>query len=256
MGDPLMLKTAKQYLMTVMLVLFAVSFGNRISFAAPESTSAVSDGAAIENSVLERFRTYNGQRNLDELVKLFTPSATAIVRQQPLVAISDGRATIVIAAKISTSEDRAINFSLEKATLVSVRKLKTDEWEIKAIPEKNVFDMALLVKTDSGVVRYPLTVSPPLPVEIVPSEQFFINWLNLKDSEPGATSLDLNQDGRHDYIDDYIYTANYMSKLITSGDSREARRQRALQRTLSAPNSIPLQPVAKPGYDGILVGDP
>jgi hypothetical protein len=205
-------------------------------------------------SVLERFRTYAGPRNPDELSNLFTPPAGSNVRQQPPIALSDGRSAVVIAARIPAQDGRAINFSLEGATQVSVRKLKTDEWEINAIPDKGAVAMSLFVMNDNGSVKYPLIAAPPLPGDTDLSEQGFTIWLNQGDSD--AASHDLNHDGRHDYMDDYIFTANYLAQQSTTGNSHEARRLRALKRTLSAPNSVAPQSLPKDVYDGFFYGEP
>ena len=115
--------------------------------------------------------------------------------------------------------------------MVSLKKIKSDEWQIKAIPEQGTVAMALIVLHGTETTTYPLVVAPPLPQAFAPDDQGFREYLEKSGSADNKT-MDLNGDGRRDYLDDYIYTANYLAKQQTSGRDRTARKQRALQRTL------------------------
>lgn len=219
--------------------------------AIPAATSHVAEqgvntGATTSEgviSVFERFRTYSGHRTTDAFTALFTLPANTIVRQQPVIAISDGRSAVIIAAKITPKADSTTNFSLSGATLVSLKKIKSDEWQIKALPERGTMSMALLVLHGADTITYPLTVAPPLPESTDFSPQGFQEYLE-KSRNSETVPIDLNGDGRNDFQDDYIYTANFLANQQASGRDRDARKQRALQRTLL------LKPaVQKPEFD-------
>jgi len=207
-------------------------------------------------SVLERFRSYSGPRSPEALSALFDRPATTAVRQQPQIALSDGRTTVIIAVKIAAQDGKSINFTLDGATQTAVRKLKNDEWEIRALPDAGSVALVLHIMTGTVTSAYPLVVAPMLPAATDLSEQGFNNFLHAGQttSVPGVN--DLNRDGRYDYVDDFIFTANYLARQSIAGSSREARRQRALKRTLAAPNSAPPQPVANDRYDGVYYGEP
>jgi len=189
-----------------------------------------STGSAMP--VLERFRTYTGPRTPEALTALFSQPAGSVVRQLPLIALSDGSTAVIIAARITTPEGRAISFSLEGANLLSTRKIKEAEWELKALPDKGGVTMSLLVMNGKETISYPLTVAPALPAEADLSIQGFEDFL-AKGNGSGQTARDLNNDGRHDYLDDYIFTANFLAQQLTTGRDKNARQQRALKRTLT-----------------------
>ena len=71
----------------------------------------------------------------------------------------------------------------------------------------------LLILTDSDAIDYPLTLAPPVK-DITALEADFAAF--LKDSGAKPPKHDLNGDGVHDYLDNYIYTANYLSKKSTA----------------------------------------
>lgn len=206
-------------------------------------------------SVLERFGSYTGERTPEALAGLFSGLSAGDVRQLPQIALSDGRTVVVIAARLPAADGTAIGFSIEGGAQLGVKKLKVNEWEIRAMPDKGTSTMALMVMKEGKATRYPLAVAPPLPTETDLSEMGFINYLRARNETAGTVQSDLNRDGKKDYLDDYIFTANYLIKQGTSGRSLEARRQRALQRTLSAPNSLP-KPEPRKQYDGVFYGSP
>jgi len=185
-------------------------------------------------SVLERFRSYSGPRSKEALSGLFSLTANPVVRQQPLIAISDGRTAVMIAVKVSSADGTAPNFAVEGAKMLSLERKERDEWLIKALPQAGTLHVSLLVVNGSVTQAFPLTVAPPLPQNVVASSQEFGSFLETPDT-PEA-SHDLNGDGRHDYIDDYIYMANVLVIERESGRDLKARRERALKRTLTQPS--------------------
>lgn len=251
------------YTMTIMssLVLFTVSAAPCAEQAA---AAKVMDTTGMENasgqsgsesSVLDKFRTYAGPRTPKELSALFSTAATGKVRQQPLVALSDGSTALMVAIKVAATDNSAPGFAFNGAKMVTLQRKQNDEWLLKALPDKGVVSPSMMVSNNAGTSEYSLAVAPPLPAETDLSEQGFITFLAADRSTATASAQDLNQDGRFDFVDDYIFTANYLTKKITTGNDPESRRQRALKRTLSAPNSIPPQVPANKGYDGVFYGD-
>lgn len=209
------------------------------SYSNPQSAAP-----AGEMSVLERFRTYTGHRTTSGLTGLFEQSANRIVRQLPAIAMSDGRTAVIIVARIVPVEGRAINFSLEGASLISAKKIRADEWEIKALPVTGTVNLSLMVMNGAETVTYPLIIAPQLPRETDLSLSGFQDYLEQ------SGGRDLNGDGRRDYLDDYIYTANYLTKQQSTGRDKSARQQRAIKRTLAVkPES------QKPEYDPSLFSE-
>jgi len=189
--------------------------------------------------ILDLVRSYSGPRDGNGLANLFSRPADPAVRQSPAIALSDGRTAVLIAARITPVADSPVNFSLEGAELLSMKKIRGDEWQIKAMPGKGTTRMALVVMQGERKIRYPLTVAPPVPDGTDLSDHAFHQFF----ADDGGR-LDLNRDGLKDYQDDYLFLANYLAKQNATGRDRSARKQRALQRSLSV---VPAPP--KPEFN-------
>lgn len=178
--------------------------------------------------VLGLIRDYSGPRDGNSLEALFSRPANPVVRQSPAIALSDGKTAVIIAASITPIAGSPVNFSLEGANLISMKIIKGEEWQIKAMPDTGTMRMALVVMQGNRKIKYPLTVAPPVPegtdLTVQGYQAFF-------EGESGR--LDLNKDGRKDYQDDYLFLANYLAKQNAAGRDRSARKQRALQRSLT-----------------------
>ena len=157
--------------------------------------------------VIENFRTYSGAKSSANFIALFSKEIAPTIRQVPAVVLSDGKTPVIIAVKLEDAADKSPNFALSGAKLVTLNRDASAAWIIEALPQKGVAKAALTILTDSETVEYPLTVA--VAVESVStSEADFAVF--LKDSGVTTPKRDLNGDGKHDYLDDFIYTANYL----------------------------------------------
>lgn len=177
--------------------------------AAPAAAATDAKSSAAPTPVLERFRTYSGPRTPAALSELFNAPVSAGIRQQPEIVLSNGAAMVSIALSLPPQENAAPNFAFNGARLLSYVQIKKNEWLIEALPETGVMKAELIVLSNGAALEIPLTVAPPLPAEVNLSEKGFITFLGGKDSA-AKPLLDLNGDGRRDYLDDYIFTANYL----------------------------------------------
>lgn len=169
----------------------------------PESIKSVAYG-----SVIERFRVYQGEKNPAILAALFKKEVAPSIRQEPPVAISDGKTSVRIIAKLPASDEKSPNFALNGAKLVSLKKDdETGSWIIDAMPQENVLYAGVTILYGSEIIEFPLTVAPAVKGSNV-SEASFVAFL-----KSSGKAGDLNNDGKHDYIDDYIYTANYLAQI-------------------------------------------
>jgi hypothetical protein len=160
---------------------------------------------------LEIFRTYRGEKSPAILISLLNQEISPTILQKPAVALSDGKTPLVIIVKLEVAGDKSPNFALNGAKLLSLNKDASSSWIIEALPRANVVQASLTILTDSDTIEYPLTLSPP--IESVSSlESDFA--LFLKDGGAATPKRDLNGDGRHDYLDDYIYSVNYLVKKL------------------------------------------
>lgn len=174
-----------------------------------------------EPSALERFRTYSGARTPKALTALFAVAPDSNIRQQPEVALSDGATMVKITLAVGSQKSEAPNVAFEGAQLISLKRNIAGEWEIVALPEAGSLNPSLFLLTGSDLREIPLTVAPTLPAGTDLSERGFIAFLG--GTTASARPLrDLNDDGRRDYLDDYIFAANYLvrpSNLTAPSDS-------------------------------------
>jgi len=190
----------------------------------PTTTGAITKEAvrAVDTTipVLERFRTYTGPRTPAALRALFAQSPVSGIRQQPAIALSDGASTVTIVAAVSLPKDTALNLATNGARMISYERLPKGELQVVALPEVGIWKAELIVLTDSTTLEIPITIAPPLPVETDLSEKGFTSFLGGK--IPGKQPLlDLNGDGQRNYLDDYIFTANYLARLRAGSHGAE-----------------------------------
>jgi hypothetical protein len=189
--------------------------------AATEERSEPPKGAAEKKyvpikSVLEQFRLFKGEKSPKTLVALFNNSAEGI-RQEPPVALSDGGTRVKVIIERPSSGKNAPNFALKGAKLESLKMEGDAAWVVEVLPNKGVYEATITMLRDGTMTEIPLTVAPPLPAADKIgeggklTEADFKRFLNERGTEK-ASRFDQNGDGKRDYIDDYIFTANYIVK--------------------------------------------
>lgn len=170
-------------------------------------------------SVLERFREFKGEKTPQALIALFA-SGGSEGRQNPPLVLSDGKTTVKVVLELhSNGEDN--NFLLDGASLVSLSNKEGNYWIAELLPDKNVLEATISVPRNNQWRVAPLTIAPPRDVTVYgfsgkSAETDF--ELYLKERGTAKTPrFDLNGDGRRDYIDDYIFTANYLARQQVAG---------------------------------------
>ncbi len=159
-------------------------------------------------SIPERFRSYSGVRNLASLGNLFANPHPAGVTQLPMIAVSDGASYVVIELKLENDAAFAPNFAAKGAKLVSISHPVSNKWMVTILPDKGSWKSSLIFMNGDVVKEVPLIVTLPLPSDIIPDEKVF--FVKGNDGTFGAITRDLNGDGKLDYLDDYIFMANYL----------------------------------------------
>ena len=174
----------------------------------------------VYKSVLEQFRTFTGEKTPQTLTAIFTRHAMPAIRQEPAVALSDGTSKLYLTITLPSSEKKAPNFSLKNATLVSLKIESDSGWLIEVLPATGVYSATLTMLRGEAETEIPLLVAPPLPGgagigrDDKLTEADFARFLAERGTDK-SPRFDLNGDGKRDYIDDYIFTANYLFRKDT-----------------------------------------
>jgi hypothetical protein len=186
--------------------------------AAPEapvaSKKAPEEPVRSVQSVLEKFRLFPGEKTPAQLVALFDLGQGVPFSQTPPVAIADGKSSVkIVISKVAG--DRAPNFAFNHAKYLSLRQTGEGEWQVEVTPEKGAIRASISMVTETAQQEIPLTVTPQAEVDLDKSgtvtEADFQLFLKTRGTE-SAPAYDLNGDGKRDYLDDYIFTANYLLK--------------------------------------------
>ncbi|BEH10235.1 MULTISPECIES: hypothetical protein [Geobacter] len=190
----------------------------------PEAKPApvTQEGYAVLGSVVARFRDYTGVRTPKALMALFKEPVADSISQDPAICLTDGKTAVRITVDLTGGEKAAPNFALRGAALKSLKKGDGNRWLVEALPEAGAVEATLIIVTGRKMVEYPLTVAPRADVDMDGkgrvTEADFLLFLARKSVGP-VRSFDLNGDGKVDYLDDYIYTANY----LTATDEKKTR---------------------------------
>jgi hypothetical protein len=182
-------------------------------------TAVTADGSGVpkttrktiytQKSVLDRFKEYKGERTISALVSLFENESMIGCRQEPPVSISDGKSIVRVIFVSTPKANLASNMAVTGARLISLKKDpdNTNTWIAELMPEKGTYQASLAVSLGGLKLIFPLAISPKVNVHHVRSgswtEADFMRYLKEK-------RADVNNDSKPDYIDDYIFTANYL----------------------------------------------
>ena len=178
-------------------------------------------------SVLEKFRLFAGERTPKNLVALFDRDQGAAFSQSPAICLADGKSSVrIVITKVSG--DKAPNFSFNHAVYLSLQPAGDGEWQVEVRPDKGALRASVSMLSDGAQQEIPLTVAPPVDIDLDKSgavnEANFQLFLKTRGTE-GAPRFDLNGDGKRDYQDDYIYTANYLA-MKAMQDKKDSHPQK------------------------------
>ena len=166
----------------------------------------------LYKSVLERFKDFSGNKTPEALIALFSPQKGQAMQDPPIV-LADGKTTMKVLLDVNPSGENN-NFLLDGVNLVSLVNKDKNSWVAELLPDKKITEATISIPRSKQWDVIPLTVAPPMDVKINPSssrlsEADFKLFLKERGTAK-APKFDLNNDGRRDYIDDFIFTANYL----------------------------------------------
>ena len=185
-----------------------------------DAATAAEKSVYRQTSILDRFRTYRGERTPAAFIGLFDNESMIGCRQEPPVAFSDGKSVVrfvfISAPGARTSSDIAVM----GAKLLSLKRDpdNTNTWIVDLVPDKGAHQASVAVPLGELKMIYPLTVAPKIDIRPVHGKTVTMADFDRYLKERGK---DLNKDGKLDDLDDFIFTANYLRTV----DSTTAHQQ-------------------------------
>ena len=163
--------------------------------------------------VVDRFRDFAGERNPKNLVSLVLAGEAKRVTQHPTISLSDGATAVRITVETGQEAGAAPNIVLSGARLTGLTRGEGSAWHIDVVPDKGTILATLTVGHNGIITEVPLAVAPPAGIDLDGSGKVNEADFTLFLKERGAENVprfDLNGDGVRNYLDDYIFTANFI----------------------------------------------
>ncbi len=175
----------------------------------------------MQTSVLDRFKEYRGKPTPEAFLALFEQDNTFWCRQDPAVALSDGKTVVRVTFITTPGNKTSSDIAVMGARLISLRKDpdNTNTWIAELVPEKGEYRASLAVSQGDVKMVYPLTIAPKLTMYgsyagAMTGGDFYGYF--KKRGTSASTAFDVNNDGKRDYLDDYDITANYLAGTRTA----------------------------------------
>jgi len=158
------------------------------------------------------FKEFKGERSSKAFIALFAEAAFPDYKQEPPIVIADGVNPVKLTMKLKPTGSEAPKFILNGANVKQLRAEGEDyTWIVEAIPKKGVTDAKLTVLDGPVIMEFPLVVAPFASTGLTgaakTTEADFSHYL------ANSAKYDLNKDEKTDFLDDFIYTANYIVTL-------------------------------------------
>jgi hypothetical protein len=98
------------------------------------------------------------------------------------------------------------------AKLISLKRDpdNTNTWVVDLLPDRGAYQASVAVPLGELQMIYPITIAPKVDIKPVRGRTVTLADFDRYLRERGK---DLNQDGKRDEIDDFIFTANYLSAV-------------------------------------------
>lgn len=180
-------------------------------------------------SVLDLFRDYRGERSPKALLMLFEQESLIGFRQEPAVAISDKKALVKVIFITPSDLKGAPDNAVMGGRLASLTRDpdNTNTWVAEVRPRRNAHDGGFAVTLQDIKMVFPLTLAPAINADLdrsgkVTEEDFALFLRGARGKKAGQ--FDLNADGAVNYLDDYIFTANYLVQSSKPGSPSRARK--------------------------------
>jgi len=196
-------------------------------------------------SVLQMFKEFKGEKSPKSLVALFASADYPDFKQDPPVIIADGVKPVRLTLRLKPSGNESPKFILQGANVQQLRGVGEDYvWVVDAVPKKGVSEAKLTAIDGQRILEFPLVVAPLIDTALAgggkTTEADFTKYLTK------PAKYDLNKDSKFDYVDDYIYTANYIvamkikpEKLVDKGTKEPAKVEKKEEKRKGEPAKLP-----------------
>lgn len=176
-------------------------------------------------SPVERIKADSGKLTMEKLVAAFDLAKDLPYTQTPRIVLSDGKSSVQFSVRLGEAKESP-SFALESAKLLSLKQSENGDWLVEAVPVLNANEASLTVSQGESTMHIPVVVARPLKESdlgnLKPlSEKSFTLFLKERGTRE-APRYDLNGDGKRDYLDDYIFAANYLALKgpLPAGDKK------------------------------------
>ncbi len=195
---------------------------------APAPVKTQAKNTIVQKSVLVRFQEHHGDRTADTFVSLFDQENFIGFRQDPPVALSDGKTAVKVTFIAPPGNVTSSDVAVRGAKLLSLRKDpdNSNTWIVRLVPKKGQFQADITVLQGALNMVYPLTIAPKVNISFSRSGKVSkadFNHYLMNNNAAGQPSPDFTGDGKRDYRDDYILTANYLF-AIRQAEPKKSKR--------------------------------
>ncbi len=169
-----------------------------------------------------QFKKLTGEKTPTALMLLFADQSIAGFKQDPPILLTDGEEKVKLSVSARLLGKETPSFAVSSAKILSLAPEEDGSWTLVVQPKKGAVDSVLSISSGTGGADIPLLVAPIIDPNLSKSgklsEADFVLFLK-ETGTPKAPKFDLNDDGKRDYLDDYIFTANYLVKMKIKPDS-------------------------------------
>jgi hypothetical protein len=170
-----------------------------------------------QKSVLDLFKAYIGPRTPKALMALFEQDSLIGCRQEPPLVLSDGKSLARVSFITPVEQKSSPDVALIGASMVSMERDRenSNTWIALVRPNQNVTEAKMTISLNDAAIVIPLTVAPKVDISVragMVTEEDFDLYLKGFDKKK-SHGRDLNGDNKSNYLDDYIFTANYLAAI-------------------------------------------
>lgn len=211
--------------------------------ASPASEGKQADKKSVAyKGVPALFKEFKGERSAKAFIALFAEAAFPDYKQEPPIVIADGVNPVKLTLKLKPTGSDVPKFILNGANVKQLRAEGEDyTWIVEAIPKKGVTDAKLSVLDGSVIMEFPLVVAPVAGTALTgaakTTEADFTQYL------ASPAKYDFNKDGKTDFLDDFIYTANYIVTMKIKPEKLVEKDKKAPAAIEKKVEKKPLEPV-------------